>query len=539
MIGAGRVARSALLAAALVALAAGPGVAPAAPAPRPGDPLELLWGHRLDLSHGAPGVTIRIAEGLDEVEVAPRGAARLEPRAAAPVAVPAWRRLRAAVRASQPAVVSWAPLLARVEIRDRAGLERIRATWEARGVRIRTRTVGGTYGIAGHVVDSRRTLVLADGAFTEESAASFASDALGRWGERVETHAEVMARPRGAIEVRGPGGKVVARGDGVVVLDTAGGAGFTVDGRPYRGRLLLTVDARGRLAAVAALPVEELLLGIVPSEMPSRSPPEALKAQAVTARSNLLAQIGTRHLADPWSLCNEVHCQAYHGESAQAPPTDAAVRATAGEVIFRPEGGRIVDGVYSAMCGGHGEDDDAVWGGPPDPSLRGRPDLPPGEGTPWAGGLADEARLERFLSSTTPAWCARAPGARPDRYRWERRIPGGDLDAMVAALGTGRVQEMTVTARGVSGRALVLRIRGDRGEAAVRGELRIRRLLGNLSSAMFLVARDGDAWVLRGGGWGHGAGMCQWGAIGRAAAGQDYRTILGAYFSGAEVSRLY
>jgi SpoIID/LytB domain protein len=56
---------------------------------------------------------------------------------------------------------------------------------------------------------------------------------------------------------------------------------------------------------------------------------------------------------------------------------------------------------------------------------------------------------------------------------------------------------------------------------------------------MFVLDREGDLWVLRGGGWGHGAGMCQWGAVGRAEAGQPYREILRAYFSGAEAARIY
>jgi SpoIID/LytB domain protein len=73
----------------------------------------------------------------------------------------------------------------------------------------------------------------------------------------------------------------------------------------------------------------------------------------------------------------------------------------------------------------------------------------------------------------------------------------------------------------------------------VQGELRIRRLLRNLPSAMFLVERDEAGWLLRGGGWGHGAGMCQWGAVGRAEAGQGYRAILQAYFGGADVARIY
>jgi SpoIID/LytB domain protein len=102
------------------------------------------------------------------------------------------------------------------------------------------------------------------------------------------------------------------------------------------------------------------------------------------------------------------------------------------------------------------------------------------------------------------------------------------------------VRDVRVLRRGVSGRALELEIEGAAGRGVVHGELAIRELLGGLHSAMFVVDRDAaGGLVLRGGGWGHGAGMCQWGAIGRARAGQGYREILGAYFAGATVATLY
>ena len=511
---------------------------PPAAEPPPGDALELLWGHRIDFAGGKPMVTIRLVENRDEVTVVTRGPARLEPREAAPVQVAAGARLRVRIRKGVAASASWRPLLAQFEARDRAGVERARAAWAARGVPTRTRATGGVYGIAGHVIDNRRVLVLADGTFTEATAATFAAEAWRRWGERPEATAEVEARPAGLIEVLGAKGEILATGDRVVVLDGRAD-GFTLDERAYRGRLHLTVDAAGRLAAVLALPLEELLRGLVPSEMPAGSPPEALRAQAVTARSNLLAQIGTRHLDDPWSICSDVHCQAYRGEGAQVASTDAAVRATAGEALFAVADGRLVDGVYSAMCGGHGEDNDAVWGGTPSQSLRGRPDLGAADAAAWAGGLASEGRVAAFLADAPPAWCARAPGAKPDRFRWERRIGPEKLDALVAPLGLGAVDDLAVVARGASGRAIALRVDGQLGSATVHGELRIRRLLGDLPSAMFVLAPDREGWVFRGGGWGHGVGMCQWGAIGRAAAGHDYRRILGAYFAGAEVARIY
>jgi SpoIID/LytB domain protein len=148
-------------------------------------------------------------------------------------------------------------------------------------------------------------------------------------------------------------------------------------------------------------------------------------------------------------------------------------------------------------------------------------------------------RLREFLAAAPPAYCARASGVRKDRYRWERSLRPPDLERAGAALHVGRVTALEVKRRGSSGRARALAVTGESGAALVEGELRIRRLLGDLPSAMFVVDREGDALVLRGGGWGHGAGMCQWGAIGRAEAGQGYREILRAYYSGAEVARIY
>ncbi len=512
--------------------------APSAGAPVPGDVLEFLWSHRLDFGRGEPFIAIRVAEQRDGIAVLPRGPARLLPRGARAVRVPGGARLHARVVGGVPARVAWPPLLAQLAVQDREGVGRARALWESRGVPTRVRSIGGVYGISGHVVDNRRTLVLAAGDFGERAARTFAADAWRRWGERPEPSPELEARPSGTVEVLGARGEVLARGEALVVVDGPGDA-VEVDGRSYRGRVALTVDATGRLAAVLLVPVEELLRGLVPSEMPSRSPPEALRAQAVTARSNLLAQVGTRHLAEPWSICSDVHCQAYRGEVAHAPATDDAVRATRGEALIDPADGRLVDGVYSAMCGGHGEDNEAVWGGTPSPSLRGRPDLGAAAAAEWAGGLAAEPRLAAFLAAAPAAWCARAPGVRPDRYRWERRLGQAEVDRMLAGLEVGAVDTLAVLRRGASGRAVSLRVEGERGSATVHGELRIRRLLGDLPSAMFVVTATPEGWTFRGGGWGHGVGMCQWGAIGRAAAGQDHRRILGAYFSGAAIFRMY
>jgi SpoIID/LytB domain protein len=277
----------------------------------------------------------------------------------------------------------------------------------------------------------------------------------------------------------------------------------------------------------------------VPSEIFARAHPEALKAQAVTARGEVLAKIGQKHIADPYLLCSEQHCAVYKGKSGEAATTNAAVEATRGEASFSSDG-RLVDSVYSAVCGGYTENNDIVWGGPPNPSLRGRPDLiTPGKNLPTP------KNLDAWLTAELPAACRLSTFAQPSKFRWEKRFSADEVNTLTSKLGVGRVMAMAVTDRGVSGRARLLTISGEEGATQIRGELNIRRLFGMLNSAMFTVTPEKTAngklsgWLFKGGGWGHGVGMCQTGAIGRAEAGQDYRAILRHYFNGAEVAPLY
>jgi stage II sporulation protein D len=305
--------------------------------------------------------------------------------------------------------------------------------------------------------------------------------------------------------------------------------------------LFVAVDKLGKLALIEALPLEELLRGLVPSEMFASAPAEALKAQAITARGEVLAKIGARHLTDPYLLCSEQHCQVYGGLGSERASTDAAVRATRGEALFS-RGGRLVDSVYSAVCGGHTEDNDVVWGGPPDPSLRGVSDLVDDLGS---GDLRDEAQLRGWIDRVPRSYCRLSGAAPSTKIRWSRRFSAAELAELLEPLGVGRVLRLEPRERGASGRASVLHVVGDRGEAEVRGELRIRKLLKNLNSAAFYVEAIAGttayptSFVFHGAGWGHGVGMCQTGAIGRASQGSGYREILSHYFNGAELTRIY
>jgi SpoIID/LytB domain protein len=203
-------------------------------------------------------------------------------------------------------------------------------------------------------------------------------------------------------------------------------------------------------------------------------------------------------------------------------------------VLLR-DGGGMVDIRYSASCGGHTEDNDAIWGGDPDPSLRGRSD------DPKAGiSRITDDNIDAFLADGGDAWCAKGKLAK-SRFRWTEAIKADDLSARVAVEypEIGRVKSVVAKKRGVSGRVGVLVLEGQKGSVEVSGDLHIRRLLGGLKSTLFEVHRDGDSFVFHGGGFGHGVGMCQMGAIGMATAGKSNVQILGHYYRGTHLHRLY
>ena len=541
--------------------AAGEPGAPELELPPPPDASKLGSGpKRLDFHAGDPRVPVRLMEGAEEVLFVPRSRARIKtsgPQGARQVGVPAGSTWRVRRVSGAAAVLRARVQLAEFPFADKEGLAQAEREWAGHGETVRAHVLGSVYGIAGKVVDNRRYLLLLEPAAPPEQAAEVQRILLAKYGVRTQLFEEVTTPARATFELLDPSGTVLATSEdrifvepedeaaGIEVKRVEYGVGYAFhnfEDRTFRGQLSLVVDRKGAVAVVNLVPLEDLLKGLVPSEIFARAHVEALKAQAVTARGEVLAKVGQKHLADPYLLCSEQHCAVYKGKSGEVASTNAAVAATRGEALFGQDG-RLVDSVYSAICGGHTEHNDVVWGGPPNPHLRGRPDLLDARGPPPAG--LSPAGIDAWLSAELPAACRLSTFANASKYRWERRFSAEELDALTADLGIGRVMAMSVTERGASGRARLLTLSGEEGATQLRGELIIRRRFSNLNSAAFTVTAEKDArgaltgWVFRGAGWGHGVGMCQTGAIGRAEAGQDYRAILRHYYNGAEVSPLY
>lgn len=470
----------------------------------------------------------------------PRGV-RLLPAGEDGVELPAepGERLRVRVAKATPArMLYWAAVRvsgAQAQ-RTASALER----WRGRGFEPRHFNVGGVVGLEARVLDNRVTIIGVQPHKTRAAAKKAIRRIGKKYKAKLTVHEELRDLPTGVLEVVGAGGEVRARVRDLVWIVARAGEVVELDGTPYRGTLYATLDAKGRLAVANTLPVEKMLYGLVPAEIFPRAPLEALKAQAVTARGEVLAKIGTRHFGEPYRVCAKQHCQVYKGLSRELPRTSRAVNQTRGEVLWGE--GHLVDTVYSASCGGHTEHNDIVWEAGADRHLRGRRD---GPSTP--GDLSDEPTLRRFLADNTGAHCARVRIGKTSRYRWTRRFTQSELRRLLRKKqDIGAVKAIEPLARGVSGRVTGVRVVGTKGTLIVKREYPVRQLFGGLFSGLFVVDAEsgGDsnapaAFVLRGGGWGHGVGMCQTGAMGMAEEGHNFRAILKHYYKGGSVQKMY
>ncbi|HOV72389.1 MAG TPA: SpoIID/LytB domain-containing protein [Candidatus Hydrogenedentes bacterium] len=307
--------------------------------------------------------------------------------------------------------------------------------------------------------------------------------------------------------------------------------------RTYRGSLEIRIGPDAQLELYEHIALESYLAGVLPAEMPAGWPAEALKAQAVAARSEVVAALGGKHALEGFDFCGNEHCRAYGGDNGRQKTTDDAVAATRGMVLVAED--RVVPAVFSANCGGWTEHNDTVWSGPPNNALRGVPDFPP-KANPAPNGPESHG-WAKWLKSTPAAYCA---GNR-ESFRWTKRMTAKELtDIVNKRYPVGPVRAIETGDRGVSGRLKWVKIIGTKKSEIVRKDLDIRLAFGGLNSAMFMVEAQGrpgspDAFVFTGGGRGHGVGLCQDGARGMASAGATYSGILKHYFAMAALARLH
>jgi stage II sporulation protein D len=310
------------------------------------------------------------------------------------------------------------------------------------------------------------------------------------------------ANAAGGLDVAG-----IALGPEVRI--TAQGGVLRAEGRPYRGAFELRRTPDGHVTVVNVIDLESYLYGVIKAEMEPRWPREAVRAQAVAARTLAVHRmLAAREPGPmPFDMPATTDAQVYLGAAAEDPAATAAVDETRGLVATYE--GRPIFAAYHSNSGGHTEDSENVWG-TSYPYLRGVPD-------PYA------------LESPGVSWGAALPfGAIADDLR-----RGGIYVAGLTDLVPGRVTPW--------GRVVTIVLRDDAGRNQEINANRFRLLVGPsvVRSTMFRVTRQGLTADFAGRGSGHGVGLDQWGARALAVRGFTYSQILKYYYTGVTIQPRY
>jgi stage II sporulation protein D len=366
--------------------------------------------------------------------------------------------------------------------------------------------------------------------------------------------------PRGEVAARSEDGKTIGRfevsgtvtvskaGNGLrlkqrnrpvheapeMEIRPAGRAGFTLDKTPYRGNLLIRRGGGKTIMAINVIEIDDYLKGVLPAEIGylDAGEYEAYEAQAVASRSYALSKLEEKK-NDPYDLRSTIMDQVYHGVKGEHRAASEAVERTRG--IVGVWDGKPIKAYYSACCGGHTADIRIGW--------------------PWKSHYPYLYGRRDALGEGGKSFCRSS-----NHFRWEviwsgsdlARITGktlpGELGGRVAPFNI--IRDIRVDGHAPSGRARAVDIITDNGTYRIEGD-RIRWVLRPqsakgpiLRSTLFKmeVSRGGGRVKqvrLKGGGNGHGVGMCQSGAIRMAAEGFSAERILSHYYPGATLSKIY
>ena len=297
---------------------------------------------------------------------------------------------------------------------------------------------------------------------------------------------------------------------------------------------------------VVSMPVEVYLRSVVASEMNPAAPAEFLRAHAIVSRSWVMGKIlrvhaqggGTRSAEElrVWAdtaahsgfdVCNDDHCQRFQGVQPLPSSLREALKTTE-HIVLTDAAGQVIDARFSKCCGGFTEAFSTCWQDVDYPYLPAQPD-------PWC----DPSRI----SAAQMRQALKDYDADTDYYRWQTCISAAEVAANLRerfGMNVGRITALEPVSRGLSGRIHRLRVAGTEGAVLLGKELAVRRLLSptHLLSSAFEVERQGDRFLLRGRGWGHGVGMCQTGAAAMAFAGKSAQEILAFYYPASKLAKL-
>jgi stage II sporulation protein D (peptidoglycan lytic transglycosylase) len=271
----------------------------------------------------------------------------------------------------------------------------------------------------------------------------------------------------------------------------------------YRGSFQVSNAGGARFYLVNLVDLESYLLGLVNSEVPSSWPLEALKAQAVAARTYALWKKANSE--NPYHLLTTTLDQVYHGAHVENIRSVKAVRDTAG--WFMSYRGKPILAYYHSCCGGHTD-----------------------------SGLEIKGRDLPYLAGVPDTWCSDSP-----KFSWALSISSSGLAEALIKAGhrVASVDSIIVLKKTSSGRVLELKIVTPQSALILSGE-DLRKVVGyqSLRSTRFEVTKRSNTFHFKGTGYGHGVGACQYGMRGLAEQGYNWRQILGHFYKGVTFTRL-
>lgn len=398
------------------------------------------------------------------------------------------------------------------------------------GVPSRARDVSASIGVRDVGGETIRVLLTANATSVQIGASGVIafSDREGRFLARgTQTRGWRVERSGRRLRVVRSDGVASSWAEGALVAQSGDAGLLSVGAKPYRGNIIVYPSDSG-MRVVNVVSIDDYLRGVVPLEIGTRSMGDsaAVQAQAVTARSYAYIHLAPNSSRD-YDVTAGTQDQVYGGAAVESEVGSRAVESTRALVL--KYAGRIVNAPYSSTCGGATAGAGEIWRSEDEPYLR---------------------RVSDEIPGTGRYYCDIAP-----RFRWSRTLSAQQLNAGLAQYlaryvsvpgkAPGVAQSIVVGSRTTSGRVGTLVVTTDRGRFTLRGN-DVRYVLRQpggeiLNSTYFsVVATPGSdgtiaKLTLTGNGYGHGVGMCQWGAIGRARAGQDFRTILRTYYPGTTV----
>ncbi len=295
----------------------------------------------------------------------------------------------------------------------------------------------------------------------------------------------------------------------------------------YMGPFSIQLDSYGSWTLVEHVPIERYLNGVIPYEIGANSPQAALAAQAVLARTWAVAN-SHRFKVDGYNLCSDTQCQVYKDPSKANENIKSAIKKTAGTILTWNQ--KPINTVYHATNGGVMASVDEAWSTNKVPYLKMRLDGPKHWSSAIDLPLSNEQYLKSFLFSESEAF-----GTDHPLFRWERTLESSQISKQLnqaknvnSSFSPKKIQALR---RGSSGRVTTLKIEGNTGSAILLKLDDIRRVLRQLPSTLFVVKEIKEGkWLFSGGGFGHGAGMSQSGAIELAKNGWTTKQILSHYY---------